>query len=96
MVKKAAYTYPPLPDETITLTGSQHHTLCSILETINQNLTCELSQTKRPRKEYHIECCFYFDQIRDNEIKTFKELLNAVYTGSKNKQPLLKNMKEAV
>jgi hypothetical protein len=95
MVKKETYTYPPLPDETVTLSHSQYHTLCSMLETINENLKHELTKTKRPKKEYHVECCFYFDQIRGNEIKTFKELLHAVYTSSKTRQPLLKNMKEA-
>lgn len=95
MYQKDTYKYSPLPDETVTLSRPQYHALCSILETISQNLKRELSETKHPRKEYHVECSFYFDQVRDDEIKTFKELLSAVYTGSKKNQPHVNSMKEA-
>jgi hypothetical protein len=82
MGKKEASKYQPLPDKTVVFTAAQYQQLCFILEEINSELIFRvLEKTKNP-KECHVDCTFYFDQIRDNEIKIFKELLYKIYSAS--------------
>jgi hypothetical protein len=92
--KHACTNYQALP-KTFTISRGEYNLLCEFLGTISHELIKQFNKTKKKQKEYHVNCCFYFDQITDDQIQTFNKLKVSVYNAKEDKiNQLLLKVKE--